>query len=285
MREDQLPGGGEVEQIRESKLLARDAASATGRAAVAAADGMVARGVQPAHHPGLESAQYAAICLVRVGREIECRTRLRLMRETISMQSACNQRRDRMSCSARPLAARASRPRSARSGMPETKQAMSVAMRLTLTRNQSCTLFCLMEEAISMHSERSSELQSRIIKVACLAKRDRLVHQLCNQGSSKSHASRNGIASFINLRLDSGRASLSMPGTSADWSTSMRTCTPTMAPNPSAPVRDQSSARTASTGRRDRKQLIRRSSATISGHQGRSHLAEGTASSLRRALD
>jgi hypothetical protein len=30
MREDQLPGGGEVEQIRESKLLARDAASATG---------------------------------------------------------------------------------------------------------------------------------------------------------------------------------------------------------------------------------------------------------------
>ena len=93
MREDQLPGGGEVEQIRESKLLARDAASATGRAAVAAADGMVARGVQPAHHPGLESAQYAAIRLVRVGREIKCRTRLRLMRETISMQSACNQPR------------------------------------------------------------------------------------------------------------------------------------------------------------------------------------------------
>jgi hypothetical protein len=135
MREDQLPGGGEVEQICESQLLARDAASATGRAAVAAADGMVARGVQPAHHPGLESAQYAAIRLVRVGREIECRTRLRLMRETISMQSACNQRRDRMSCSARPLAARASRPRSARSGMPEMKQAMSVAMRVTLTRN------------------------------------------------------------------------------------------------------------------------------------------------------
>jgi hypothetical protein len=52
-----------------------------------------------------------------------------------------------------------------------------------------------------------------------------------------------------------------------------------MAPNPSAPVRDQSSARTASTDRRDRKQLIRRSSATISGHQGRSHLAEGIASS------
>ena len=178
MREDQLPGGGEVEQICESQLLARDAASATGRAAVAAADGMVARGGQPAHHPGLEIAQYAAIRLVRVGREIECRTRLRLMRETISTQSACNQRRDRMSYSARPLAARASRPRSARSGMPEMKQAISVAMRVTLTRNQSCTLICLMEEAISMHSERSSELQSRIIKVACLAKRDRLVHQL-----------------------------------------------------------------------------------------------------------
>ena len=78
MREDQLPGGGEVEQIRESKLLARDAASATSRAAVAAADGMIARGFQSAHHPGLESAQYAAIRLVRVGREIECRTRLDL---------------------------------------------------------------------------------------------------------------------------------------------------------------------------------------------------------------
>ena len=180
MREDQLPGGGEVEQIRESKLLARDAASATGRAAVAAADGMVARGVQHAHHPGLESAQYAAICLVRVGREIECRTRLRLMRETISTQSACNQRRDRMSCSARPLAARASRPRSARSGMPETKKAMSVAMRVTLTRNQSCTLFCLMEEVS-----------------ACTPRG----HQSCNQGSSKSHASRNGIASFINFAI------------------------------------------------------------------------------------
>ena len=97
MREDQLPGGGEVEQIRESKLLARDAASATSRAAVAAANGMVARGFQSAHHPGLESAQYAAIRLVRVGREIECRTRLdlsqRAHRAHEVLEVACLRRR------------------------------------------------------------------------------------------------------------------------------------------------------------------------------------------------